>query len=90
MGQSKVDGNDLDHPGNSVGKSTLQVKTSSKICLLLLKNNLFGQRRPQVKMTRISQCKESKTCVKRPLKNRQKTKILMTNGSLMKVGRIAE
>ena len=31
----------------------------------------------------------SKTCVKRPLKNRQ-TKILMTNGSLMKAKSIAE
>ena len=31
----------------------------------------------------------SKTCAKRPLKNRQK-KILMTNGSLMKVESIAE
>ena len=31
----------------------------------------------------------SKTCVKRPLINRQ-TKILMTNGSLMKVKSIAE
>ena len=30
-----------------------------------------------------------KTCVKRPLKNRQ-TKVLMTNGSLMKVETIAE
>ena len=33
--------------------------------------------------------KYSKTCLKRPLKNRQ-TKILMTNGSLMKVESIAE
>ena len=32
----------------------------------------------------------SKTSVKRPLKNRQKKKILMTNGSLMKVESIAE
>ena len=31
----------------------------------------------------------SKTCVKRPLKNR-KTEILMTNGSLMKIESIAE
>ena len=31
----------------------------------------------------------SKTCVKRPLKNRQK-KIFKTNGSLMKVENIAE
>ena len=33
--------------------------------------------------------KYSKTCVKRPLK-KDKTKILMTNGSLMKVESIAE
>ena len=33
--------------------------------------------------------KYSKTCLKRPLKNRQK-KILTTNGSLMKVESIAE
>ena len=32
----------------------------------------------------------SKTCVKRPLKKKDKTNILMTNGSLMKVESIAE
>ena len=32
----------------------------------------------------------SKTCVKRPLYKKGKTKILMTNGSLMKVKSIAE
>ena len=32
----------------------------------------------------------SKTCLKRPLKNRQKNLILMTNGSLMEVKSIAE
>ena len=32
----------------------------------------------------------SKTCVKRPLKKKAKTKILMTNGSLMKVESIAK
>ena len=31
----------------------------------------------------------SKTCLKRPLKNRQ-TKILVTNGSLMKIESVAE
>ena len=35
------------------------------------------------------QRQDSKTCVKRPLKNRQR-KILMTNGSLFKVESIAE
>ena len=32
----------------------------------------------------------SKTCLKRPLTNRKKTKVLKTNGSLMKVESIAE
>ena len=32
----------------------------------------------------------SKTCLKRRLKNRKKTKVLKTNGSLMKVQSIAE
>ena len=32
----------------------------------------------------------SKACVKRPLKKKDKTKILMTNGSLIKVKSIAE
>ena len=32
----------------------------------------------------------SKTCVKQPLKNKNKKKILMANGSLMKVGSIAD
>ena len=36
-----------------------------------------------------AESKYSKTCVKRPLKNRQ-NKILMTNGRLMKVRSIAE
>ena len=36
------------------------------------------------------QCIYSKTYVKRPLKIRQNTKILMTNGSLMKVESIVE
>ena len=38
---------------------------------------------------KILQNKYNKTCVKRPLKNRQ-TKVLMTTGSLMKVENIAE
>ena len=32
----------------------------------------------------------SKTCAKQPLKNKDKTEIIMTNGSLMRVERIAE
>ena len=35
-------------------------------------------------------CKYSKTCVKQPLKRIDKTKIYMTNGSLMKIESIAE
>ena len=38
---------------------------------------------------RTEEVKYSKTCVKRPLKN-SKTKIFMTNGSLMKVKSIAD
>ena len=35
-------------------------------------------------------CQYSKTCLKQPLKKKDKTKIIITNGSLMKVKRIAE
>ena len=43
----------------------------------------------QAYLSEQNSCQYSKTCLKQPLK-KDKTKILITNGSLMKVKRIAE
>ena len=45
--------------------------------------------KPRSRATKHHSCNPVQTCVKQPLKNSQ-TKILMTNGGLMKVESIAE